>query len=210
MELDQAGNAEGCPIVQVRTFQAHCVLTDRGELTLESLGEGTAAEMVSRAYPLLEKTLSDAYGDADDDSDETLPPIHRATIGKAVEAERARIAYDHPRAAEPHTELGRDVKKQMAGNARTTNTRANTAERQGFMAVLLLLVRRMAGLYAKAGPASAFAKATADKQAGHYVRQAIQRAGSVARWVGALNVALPLRNTSEGAVGAIAGAPPPQ
>ena len=69
--------------------------------------------MVSRAYPLLEKALSDAYGDADDNSYETLPPIHRATIGKAVEAERTRIACDHPRTAEPHTELGRDVKKQM-------------------------------------------------------------------------------------------------
>ncbi len=112
MELDQVGNAEACPIVQVRTFQAHFVLTDRGELTLEALGEGAGPEMVSRAYPLLEQALSDAYGDGDYDSYEALPPSRRATIAKAVEAERTRIACDHPHTAEPHTELGRDVKKQ--------------------------------------------------------------------------------------------------
>jgi hypothetical protein len=39
--LDEVGNAEGCPITQVRTFQVHFALTDRGELALERLGEGT-------------------------------------------------------------------------------------------------------------------------------------------------------------------------
>ncbi len=112
VELDHVGNAEGCPIVQVRTFQAHFVLTDRGELTLEALGEGVGQEMLSRAYPRLENALSDAYGDGDYDSYETLPPIRRATIAKAVESERNRLACDRPHTTEPQTELGRDVKKQ--------------------------------------------------------------------------------------------------
>ncbi len=45
MELDQVGNAEACPIVQLPAFQAHFVLTDRGELTLEALGEGPRTEL---------------------------------------------------------------------------------------------------------------------------------------------------------------------
>ena len=59
VELDQVGNAEGCPIVPLQPFQAHFVLTDRGELTLEALGQGVGQEMLSRAYPRLENALSD-------------------------------------------------------------------------------------------------------------------------------------------------------
>ena len=39
--------------------------------------------------------------------------MRRATIAKAVESERNRIAGAHPHTAAPRTELGRDVKKQM-------------------------------------------------------------------------------------------------
>ncbi|MDO8794813.1 MAG: hypothetical protein Q7J25_09355 [Vicinamibacterales bacterium] len=105
-------NAEACPITQVRAFQVHLVLNEQGKLILEALGEGTEEEIVSLAYPVLDKALSDAYGDGVHDSYETLPPGRRAAIAKAVEAERSRIAGDRTQAAEPLTELGRDVKKQ--------------------------------------------------------------------------------------------------
>ena len=112
-ELDQVGNAEGCPITQVRTFQVHFVLTDRGELALEGLGEGTGEEIISFAYPLLDNALSDAYlGDGDYDSYEKLPPARRAAIAQAVEQERGRIELDQTQMTEPLTELGRDLKNQ--------------------------------------------------------------------------------------------------
>ncbi len=67
---------------------------------------------MSRAYPLLDRALSDAYDDGAYDSYETLPPSRRAAIAAAVASERDRIAGDRPHTAEPRTELGRDVKKQ--------------------------------------------------------------------------------------------------
>lgn len=112
MELDQVANAEGCPITQVRTFQVHFVLTDRGELALEGFGEGTKEDIVSYAYPLLDAALQDAYDDEDYDSYESLPPDRRAAIAKAVEQERGRIELDETQTTEPQTELGRDVKSQ--------------------------------------------------------------------------------------------------
>ncbi len=101
-------NAEACPIVRLPAFQAHFVLTDRGELTLEALGEGAGQEIVSRAYPLLDRALSDAYDEGAYDSYETLPPSRRAAIAAAVASARDRIAGDRPHTAEPRTELGRD------------------------------------------------------------------------------------------------------
>lgn len=112
MELDQVANAEGCPITKVRTFQAHFVLTDRGELALEGFGEGTKEEIVSFAYPLLDAALRDAYGDEGYDSYENLPPDRRAVIASAVEQERGRIELDETQTTEPQTELGREVKSQ--------------------------------------------------------------------------------------------------
>ncbi len=112
VELDQVGNAESCPITQVRAFQLHFVLNEQGKLILESLGEGVEEEILLLAYPVLDTALSDAYGDGVYDSYETLPPDRRAAIAQAVEAERSRIAGDRTPTAEPLTELGRDVKKQ--------------------------------------------------------------------------------------------------
>ena len=112
VELDQVANPEGCPITQVQTFQVHFTLTDRGELALEGFGEGTQEEMVSFAYPLLDKALQDACGDADYDGYESLSADRRAAIARAVEQERSRIDLHQTPTKEPLTELGRDVKSQ--------------------------------------------------------------------------------------------------
>jgi hypothetical protein len=112
-ELDQVGNAEGCPITPVHEFQLHLTLTDRGELGLEGLGDGIGPEIVARAYPVLDRALADAYGDSAYDLYEDLPPDRRAAITRAVEEERRRIDVDQPQIPEPLTELGRDIKSQM-------------------------------------------------------------------------------------------------
>jgi hypothetical protein len=110
VELDQVGNAEGCPITPVRTFQVHFALTDRGELVMEGFGEGTREEIVSFAYPLLDKALQDAYGNEGYDSYQ--PPDRRAAVLHAVEQERGRIDLDETPRTNPLTEVGRDVENQ--------------------------------------------------------------------------------------------------
>ena len=110
IELDQVGNAEGCPITQVRTFQIHFTLTDQGELALERFGEGTKEGLVSFAYPLLESALADAYCGGGFESFESLPPNRRAVIARAVEQERSRLDREETATTEPQTELGREIK----------------------------------------------------------------------------------------------------
>ena len=92
VELDQVANPEGCPIMQVQTFQVHFTLTDRGDLAPDRFGEGTKEEMVSRAYPLLDKALQDTCGDADYEGHESLSADGRAAIARAVAQERSNPA----------------------------------------------------------------------------------------------------------------------
>ena len=110
VDLDQVGNAEGCPITQVRTFQMHFVLTDQGELALERFGEGTKEEMFECAYPQLEHALDEAYRAEGYADYESLPPDRRAAIVCAVDQERSRIKLEGVAPTEAQTEIGRDVK----------------------------------------------------------------------------------------------------
>jgi hypothetical protein len=109
VELDQVGNAEGCPITRLRTFQIHLALTDQGELALERFGEGTKEGMVSFAYPLIENALADGYG-GEGAQDENRPRDRRAAIARAVEQERSRLVRSEAATTEPQTELGREIK----------------------------------------------------------------------------------------------------
>lgn len=112
VELDQIGNADGCPLAQMRTFQLHFALTDRGDLQLEGFGEATREEIFSSAYPLLDRVLRDAHGDETDGGADNLPPDRRGAIAQAVEQERRRIEPEGTQAPEPRTRIGRDVQKQ--------------------------------------------------------------------------------------------------
>jgi hypothetical protein len=112
VELDQIGNADGCPLAQIRTFQLHCALTDRGDLQVEGFGEGTREEIFSFAYPLLDKALHDAHVDETGGGDESLPPDRRAAIARAVEQERRRIEPEGTQTPEPQTQIGRDIQSQ--------------------------------------------------------------------------------------------------
>ena len=75
-------------------------------------GEGTKEEVISFAYPLLENVLDEAYRSERYENDEDLPPNRRAAIARAVEQERSRLDLEETAAAEPQTELGRDVKSR--------------------------------------------------------------------------------------------------
>ena len=112
VELDQVGNAEGCPITRLRTFQLHFALTDEGDLALEQFGEGTKEEMVSAAYPLLEKALDNVHDGEGDEGDESLEQNRRAAIAHAVEEERNRVDIEDTATTDPLTEIGRDIKNR--------------------------------------------------------------------------------------------------
>ncbi len=111
IELDQVGNAEGCPLIPLREFQVHFALTDDGKLEFEALGEGTKELLFALAYPLLEKTFSAIYGEWDSNQ-ETFTPDQQARIQVAVEQERERVRVKPEELAEPETEMGHDIKKQ--------------------------------------------------------------------------------------------------
>ena len=59
IELDQVGNAEGCPMTQVRTFQIQFTLTDRGDVALKRFGEGTKEGVVRKRAATTLKTFKD-------------------------------------------------------------------------------------------------------------------------------------------------------
>jgi hypothetical protein len=111
MELDQVGNAEGCPITQLRQFQVHFRLTDDGKLECESLGEGTSERLFTLAYPVLEQTLEKVYGEMDCNQ-EVFKPEQQARIQAAIEQERKRVRVESEDIVEPETGIGRDIKKQ--------------------------------------------------------------------------------------------------
>lgn len=111
VELDQVGNAEGCPVTQLHQFQVHFRLTDDGKLAFESLSDETSAAIFHFAYPLLEKTLSEVYGEGDINQ-ETFTPEQQARIQAAVEQEGERVRVASKNIAEPETEMGHDIKKQ--------------------------------------------------------------------------------------------------
>ena len=111
VELDQVGNAEGCPITQLRQFQVHFRFTDEGKLEYESLGEGTSEQLFALAYPELVQTLDEVYGERDRNQ-EAFTPEQQARIQAAIEQERQRVRVKPEDMAEPETEMGRDIKKQ--------------------------------------------------------------------------------------------------
>ena len=111
VELDQVGNAEGCPLIPLREFQVHFRLTDEGKLEFESLGEGTSEQLFALAYPVLEQTLRELYGEMEGNQ-EAFTPKQQARIQAAIEQERRRVRVKPKDMAEPETEMGHDIKKQ--------------------------------------------------------------------------------------------------
>ena len=111
VELDQVGNAEGCPLIPLHEFQVHFRLSDEGKLEFESLGEGTSEALFALAYPVLEQTLDEVDGEMDRNQ-EAFTPEQQARIQAAIEQERQRVRVKVADIAEPETEMGRDIQKQ--------------------------------------------------------------------------------------------------
>jgi hypothetical protein len=110
IELDQVGNAEGCPLIPLQEFQLHLRLSDEGQLELEAFGEGVKETILHVAYPLLEQTLAEVY--AEESNEEALTAEQRVRIRTAVQRERERVQVDHSAMVEPETEIEQDIKRQ--------------------------------------------------------------------------------------------------
>lgn len=106
--LDEIGNAEGCPVIAIKDFMVHFVLTDDGEFELEGYGETTGELIMKLGYPILEK----AWREALDKSDEERSEIAR----RAVAIERERVIEEDMK--EPKTVLGRDMKAMLDAPSR--------------------------------------------------------------------------------------------
>ena len=111
VELDQVGNAEGCPITRLREFQVHFRFTNEGKLEFESFGEGTSELLLTLAYPILVQALDKVYEEMDRDQ-EAFTTEQQARIQAAIEQERQRVRIKPEDIAEPETEMGRDIQKQ--------------------------------------------------------------------------------------------------
>jgi hypothetical protein len=120
IELDQVGNAEGCPLLPLREFQLHLQLTDEGTLEYEALGEGSKERFLSLAYPVLEKTLHELYAEMEDDQ-ETFTAEQQARIHAAVEQERQRVKLKREEIPAPETEMGSDIQRQTGMATRLVN-----------------------------------------------------------------------------------------
>jgi hypothetical protein len=95
-QLDEVGNAEGCPVVELSAAQLHFALTDDGRLVLDGLGEDTERDIFEFCYPELSAALAAGKDVVD-----------------AVQRERNRVRDDESATEAPATELGRRAKSQL-------------------------------------------------------------------------------------------------
>ncbi len=114
--LDEFANFEGCPIRELPELMLLLDMDDAGVFTLEHIGEEMDDAIRAFAYPLVEKAFDDVLdrqeagqGDPIDPTERTPP--QQELIRKAVEAERERVR--RKRTAEPLTETGREIKRQL-------------------------------------------------------------------------------------------------
>jgi hypothetical protein len=114
--LDEFANFEGCPIRELPELMLLLDLDDEAQFTLEHIGEQMDDAIRTFGYPLVEKALDHVLDqqeagqrDPVDPNDRT--PTQKEQIRRAVEAERERV--QRKRMAEPLTERGREIKRQL-------------------------------------------------------------------------------------------------
>ena len=109
VRLDEFENAESAEIWRLPDLLVDFGLNDEGRLQLNTFGETTEKEIMDRAFPDLEATLtSDDLLALDERSDE-----YRERVRQAVERERQRIVgHQRKRVRRPRTELGRRIQKE--------------------------------------------------------------------------------------------------
>ena len=125
IELDQVGNAEGCPLAEVRTFQIHFALTDQGGLVLESFGEGTKEELLAFAHPVLESALDEACGDDGHTDFESLPPDRQAAIARRTDSCRQVVTPSFTKPRPPGRRCMRDKSASSDSTGQVTSRRKN-------------------------------------------------------------------------------------
>lgn len=114
--LDEFANFESCPIRELPELMLLLDMNDEGQLTLEHIGEEMEDAIRTFAYALVEKAIDRVLDQQETrQRDPTGPdertPAQKELIKKAVEAERDRVR--RKRMAEPLTERGREVKRQL-------------------------------------------------------------------------------------------------
>lgn len=114
--LDEFANFEGCPIRELPELMLLLDMDDEGRVTLEHVGEEMDDAVRHFAYPLVDKAFEDVLhqqeaGDRDTTGPNERSPAQKELIRKAVAAERERVRRQS--VAEPLTERGRDIKRQM-------------------------------------------------------------------------------------------------
>lgn len=114
--LDEFANFEGCPIRELPELMLSLGMDDEGQFRLEHVGEEMDDAIRKFAYPLVEKAFDDVLdqqeaGQRDPIDPNERTPAQKEPIRRAVEAERDRIR--RKRTAEPLTERGREIKRQM-------------------------------------------------------------------------------------------------
>ncbi len=114
--LDEFANFEGCPIREVPELMLLLDVDDEGDFTVEQIGEEMGEVVRTFAYPLLDKALAEVLDEQEAGERDPVDRNERAQaqkerIRKAVDAERERVR--RKRTAEPRTERGRDMKRQL-------------------------------------------------------------------------------------------------
>lgn len=102
MNLDaESPGAEEATYIPVDDFIAHFRLTDGGEFKLQSIDPDTEVVIREAAYPLIVEAIL---------ASDSLEGPDAELMRVAVEKERLRV---RPRAVpQPHTEIGRRIKKE--------------------------------------------------------------------------------------------------
>ena len=114
--LDEFANFEGCPIRKLPELMLLLDMNDEGQFTLEHLGEEMDVAIRTFAYPLVERAFEGVLdqqeaGQRDPIDPNERTPTQRELIQRAVEGERDRVR--RKRMAEPLTERGREIKRQL-------------------------------------------------------------------------------------------------
>ena len=114
--LDEFANFEGCPIRELPELMLLLDMNDEGQFTLEHLGEEMDVAIRTFAYPLVERAFDGVLDQQEAGQNDPIDPHERTPTEKelirsAVEGERDRVRRQ--RMAEPLTERGREIKRQL-------------------------------------------------------------------------------------------------
>ncbi len=110
-QLDEIGNAEGCPVTRVPDLQIHLKLNDDGQVQFEELGGATEDFVWKMLYPRLGEAWGLVYAEQAKTGNQALTEEQQERIQRAVQEERERVR--HKKVTEPQTEKGKDIQRML-------------------------------------------------------------------------------------------------